>query len=109
MGKFVLRADSVEAYGRAPQGVPWEVKVLFSLEGGNRFERYDFAEAVSRKGRVYFTTSAGWRDRYWLSGAGDEHRTLHLFAYPPLESRGYTLEIGNPYGEPRRFIVDLGR
>jgi len=107
MGQFVLRADSVRVYSREHQGVPLEVEVLFTLGGGTRFDRLDFTEAVSRKGRVYLTTSAGWRDRCWLSGIGEDQREARLTANPPRGSSGYTLGIGNPYGEPKRFVLDL--
>ena len=109
MGQFVLRADAVDVYSRAQQGVPLEVKVLFTVGGGNRFDRLEFAETVSRKGRVFLVTTAGWRDRCWLSGIGEDQRSAYVVGNPPLDSRGYSLEIGNPYGEPRRFVLDLGR
>lgn len=109
MGQFVLRADSVQVYSREHQGVPLEVKVVFTLGGGNRFDRLDFAEAVARQGRVYLMTSAGWRDRCWFAGEGDDQRSAHVIGNPPRGSSGYSLEIGNPYGEPKRFILDLGR
>jgi hypothetical protein len=109
MGQFVLRADSVRVYSREHQGVPLEVEVLFTLGGGTRFDRLDFTEAVSRKGQVYLSTSAGWRDRCWLSGIGEDQREARLTANPPRGSGGYTLEIGNPYGEPKRFVLDLGK
>lgn len=109
MGQFVLRADSVEIYSRAHQGVPLEVTVLFTVGGGGRFDRNDFLEAVSREGRVYMTTSAGWRDRCWLSGVGEDQRAAYVSGNPPPGSRAYSLEIGNPYGEPKRFVLDLGK
>lgn len=109
MGQFVLRADAVRVYSREHQGVPLEVEVFFTLGGGNRFERLDFAEAVSRRSGVYLTTSAGWRRRCWLFGVGDDQRKLRLTGTPPRDSRGYALDIGNPYGKPRRFVLDLGR
>jgi len=109
MGQFVLRADSVEVYSREHQGVPLEVKVLFTLGGGNRFDRLAFAETISRKGRVYLTTSAGWRDRCGFGGVGEDQRIAQVLGYPPRGSSGYSLEIGNPYGEPKRFILDLGK
>ena len=109
MGQFVLRADSVQVYSREHQGVPLEVKVIFTLGGGNRFDRLDFAEAVARRGRVYLVTSAGWRDRCWITGVGEDQRTLEVLGHPPRGSRGYSLDIGNPYGEPKRFILDLGQ
>jgi len=109
MGEFVLRADSVQVYSREHQGVPLEVKVLFTLGGGNRFDRLDFAEAVSRRGRVYLGTSAGWRDRCWFLGVGDDQRQMYMLGHPPRGSSGYTVDIGNPYGKPKRFILDLGK
>ena len=109
MGQFVLRADSVEVYSLAHQGVPLEVKVLFTLGGGNRFDRLEFAETVSGKGRVYLVAATGWRDRCWLSGIGDDQRSAHAVCNPPAGSRGFTLDIGNPYGEPKRFVLDLGK
>ena len=109
MGRFVLRATSVEVYAQSRQGEPLEVEVLFRLDGGNRFERADFAENVSRRGRVLIRTSAGWRDRCWLGGVGEDVRTLKLRASPPLGSSGYVLEIGNPYGRPSKYVLDLGR
>ncbi len=109
MGQFVLRADSARVYSREHQGVPLEVEVLFTVGGGNRFDRADFTEFVSRKGLVYLATSAGWRDRCWLASAGEDRREARLTGNPPRGSSGYTLEIGNPYGEPTRFILDLGK
>lgn len=109
MGQFVLRADGVRVYSRAHQGVPIEVKVEFTLGGGNRFDRLDFTESVSRKGRVYLTDSSGWRRRCWISGVGEDLRQAEVIGNPPEGSSGYMLEIGNPYGEPKRFILDLGK
>ena len=109
MGQFVLRADSVEVYSREHQGLPLEVTIHFTVGGGNRFDRLDFAETVSRDGRIHITSSTGWRDRCWLLGEGEDQRNARVQANPPRGSRGYTLEIGNPYGEPKRFVLDLGR
>ena len=109
MGQFVLRADSVRVYSREHQGVPLEVEVLFTLGGGHRFDRLEFTETVSRKGRVYLTTSSGWREPCWLSGIGEDQRAARLTGNPPQDGSGYTLDIGNPYGEPERFILDLGK
>jgi hypothetical protein len=109
LGQFRLRVVSVEVYTRDHQGVPLEVEVQFSLNGGNRFDRADFAENVSRHGRLYFRTAAGWRQRVWMLSRGDNFGTLVLHANPPRNSRGYVLEIGNPYGSPSKFVVDLGR
>ena len=109
MGQFVLRADSVAVYSREHQGVPLEVKVEFTVGGGNRFDRLDFTERVSSDGRVYLASSAGWRQRCWLAGADEDQRRAQVVGTPPRGSSGYSLEIGNPYGEPRRFILDLGK
>lgn len=109
MGQFVLRADSVDVFSRAHQGVALEVKVVFTLGGGNRFDRVGFTETVSQKGRVYLITSTGWRDRCAFGWIGEDLRTLQVSGYPPRGSSGYSLEIGNPYGEPKRFILDLGK
>jgi hypothetical protein len=109
MGQFVLRADAVQVYSREHQGVPREVKVEFTVGGGNRFDRLEFTEAVSGRGRVYLASSSGWRQRCWLSGVGDDQRVAQVVGTPPRGSSGYSLVIGNPYGEPKRFILDLGR
>lgn len=108
LGAFTLRATSVDVYSRAHQGVPLEVEVLFRLAGGNRFDRADFAETLSRRG-LRFRSREGWQDRVWLLGRDDTFQTLVLHANPPAGSHGYTLEIGNPYGEPRLYLLDLGR
>lgn len=108
MGPFTLQATSIEAYSRSHQGVPWEVAVSFSLSGGNRFDRADFADRVSRRGPITFLTSDGWRDRTWLLTRSEDCTTLVMHANPPLGSHGYTVEIGNPYGEPSKFVLDLG-
>ena len=108
MGQFVLRADDVEVSSR-PYGDVLDVKVTFTVGGGNRFDRLEFTETVSRKGRVYITAAGGWKTPSWLSSGPGDVRNAFVFAYPPRGSHGYTLEIGNPYGEPKRFIVDLGR
>lgn len=109
MGQFVLRADSMAIEYVYYRDNPLEVHVYFTLGGGNRFDRAEFSEVVSRRGPVFITTSAGWRQRGWLSCGEQEWRTLHLVASAPRGSSGYALEIGNPYGEPRRFILDLGK
>lgn len=111
MGQFVLRADSVQVYDRGRRGVPPEpeVKVVFTVGGGNRFDRNDFAEAVTLKGHVYLMTASGWRDRCAFAAVGDELRIGEVYGHPPAGSSGFSLEIGNPYGEPRRFILDLGK
>lgn len=109
MGGFVLRAESVRAYSRAHQGVPWEVEVRFTVTGGNKFERDDFAEAVNRRGKVIVRAANGWHDRGWLLYR-DEARTRYAMQVnPPLGSQGYTVEIGNPYGKPVRYLLDLGQ
>jgi hypothetical protein len=109
MGPFILRAEEVRAYSRAHQGVPWQVEVAFTLSGGNRFDRSDFAERVSRGGKLRFQTSDGWRDRAWLLRRGDEAQVFYIQTTPPLGSHGYTLEIGNPYGHPSAYLLDLGQ
>jgi len=109
MGPFTLRAEEVKAFSRAHQGVPWQVEVAFSLTGGNRFDRADFAERVSRSGKLKFRTSDGWRDRGWLLRRGDEAQVFYVQTNPPLGSHGYTLEIGNPYGHPSAYLLDLGQ
>jgi hypothetical protein len=109
MGQFVLRADSVEVYSRQHQGVPLEVQVHFTIGGGNRFDRLDFAETLSRKGGIFITASSGWRDRCWLLGEGDDQRNAYVQSSPPLGSSGFTMDIRNPYGEPKRFVLDLGK
>jgi hypothetical protein len=109
MGQYVLRADAVRVYSRAHQGVPLEVKVEFTLGGGNRFDRLEFAETVSSKGQVFLAASGGWRERCWLSGVGEDQRQAEVVGNPPDGSTGFTLEIGNPYGEPKRFVLDLGK
>ena len=111
MGQFVLRADSARVYYRDRRGVPpeLEVKVVFTVGGGNRFDRNDFADAITFKGRVYLTAASGWRDRCAFAAVSDDKRTGEVYGRPPDGSRGFTLEIGNPYGEPKRFILDLGK
>lgn len=108
MGPFTLRAVSVEAYSRAHQGVPWEVQVMFTLTGGNRFDRAEFAETVSRRG-ISFQTSDRWHDRGWLLARGDDRTVFALQVNPPLGSHGYTVQIPNPYGKPAAYLLDLGR
>lgn len=108
MGPFTLRAVQARAYSRAHQGVPWEVEVVFTLEGGNRFEREDFIDTVSRRSKVYFTSDSGRAERTWLLPHSEDRRLVDLHAYPPLGSKGYAVEIGNPYGKPRAYRLDLG-
>jgi hypothetical protein len=112
MGPFTLRVTSVDAYTRGHQGVPFEVEVRVTCDGGNRFERMDFADTLSKKEKIYFSTSGGWRDRAWMLARGDDNRDFVLHANPPLDSKGFVLDIGNPYAkwdEPGRILVDLGR
>jgi hypothetical protein len=108
MGSFTLRATDVSVYSRAHQGVPLEIAVMFRISGGNRFDRSDFAETISRRYRLTFRTANGWEDRSWLLARDQEYSTFAAQANPPLGSKGYTLEIGNPYGEPAAFLIDLG-
>ena len=49
------------------------------------------------------TPGASWRR------CADALAAQTLITSAPRGSLGYTLEIGNPYGEPKRFILDLGR
>ncbi|MFC3071117.1 hypothetical protein [Phenylobacterium soli] len=108
MGPFTLRAVSAASYSRAHQGVPWEVEVRFTVAGGNRFERDDFANAVNRKGlRVH--DAAGWSERGWLLWRNDERTLFAVQVNPPAEGHGYVAEIHNPYGKPAVYRVDLGR
>ena len=112
LGPYVLRVTSVEAYTRAHQGVPFEVEMRVRCDGGNRFERMDFAEKLSRTGRIRFSTAQGWRERGWLLARGDDFHDFVIHANPPLQSKGMMLEIGNPYAkarEPDLILVDLGR
>jgi len=107
MGPFTLRAVSAEAYSRAHQGVPWQVDVVFEVSGGNRFDRVDLANRVSRAG-VVFRTAEGWHERTWLLWRGEEVESFGLQANPPLGSRGYTVDIPNPYGKSEIYRLDLG-
>ena len=107
MGPFVLRAVSVDSYSRAHQGVPWEVEVRFTVEGGNRFERDDFANAVTHKGLV-IKDAAGWRERGWLLWRNDERTLFAVQVHPPQEGHGYTARVANPYDKPAAYVVDLG-
>ena len=109
MGQFVLRADRVEAERSFTASMPLEVRVHFTIGGGNRFDRVEFTETVSSRGRVVMSSATGWRIPCWLSGTDDDMRHASVVTHPPLGSSGYSLEIGNPYGEPRRFILDLGK
>lgn len=108
MGPFTLRAVEARAYSRAHQGVPWEVEVVFTLDGGNRFEREDFLETVSRRSKVYLTTAGGKPERVWLLAHSEDRRSVYLQGNPPLGSKGYAVEIGNPYGKPAAYRLDLG-
>lgn len=106
MGPFVLKAVSAEAYSRAHQGVPWEVQVMFTLEGGNRFERDDFANAVNHKG-IVVRDAAGWSERGWLLWRNQERDLFAVQANPPKEGHAYTLRIANPYGKPAAYQIEL--
>lgn len=108
MGPFTLRAVSIDSYSRAHQGVPWEIEVRFTLEGGNRFERDDFANAVTHKG-LTIRDAAGWSERGWLLWRNDERTLFAVQVNPPQEGHGYTARIANPYGKPAAYVVDLGR
>ncbi len=109
MGDFHLRVESATAEDRRYQGVPLDVEIRLSCDGGNRFDRMDLAEALSKKGRVYFRTEGGWRERLYLLSRGDDARALVAHAYPPQGSKGYVLTLRNPFGKPDQIEVDLGR
>jgi hypothetical protein len=112
MGPYTLRVTSADSYSRAHQGVPWEVEIKIECKGGNRFERIDFTEALSRRGKVHFSNGEGWRERSWLLARGDDRSDFVIHANPPTDSTGMVLEISNPYGgggNPDRILVDLGR
>lgn len=106
MGPFVLKAVSAEAYSRAHQGVPWEVEVMFTVDGGNRFERDDFANAVNHKG-VVIEDASGWSERGWLLWRNDERGLFAVQVTPPKEGHAYTLRIANPYGKPAAYQIEL--
>jgi hypothetical protein len=111
MGAFTLRVTSVDSYSREHQGVPWEVAIALECSGGNRFERLDFTEALSRRGRIHFSTAENFRERAWLIKKGDDVTEFYIHVNPPQKSTGMTLEFSNAWpksGEPRRIVVDLG-
>ena len=110
VGQFRLRVQSVTAEQRRNyKGVRLDVEIRLSCDGGTRFDRMDFAEALTRKGRVYFRAEGGWRERLYLSASGEDARALVTHAYPAAHSRGYVLSLDNPYGRPEQIEVDLGR
>ena len=112
MDPFTLRVTSVEGYSRAHQGIPWEVEIRLDCSGGNRFERMDFAEALSRKGGVRFATAEGWHDRAWLLRRGDDMREFFIHVNPPEKSSGMTLALRDPRQSAAgrdRILVDLGK
>ena len=111
MGAFTLRVTSVDSYSREHQGVPWEVVIEVECSGGNRFERLDFAETLSRRGRIHFSTAERFHERAWLIRKSDDAAEFDIHLNPPQASKGMTLEFSNPrpkFGEPDRFVVDLG-
>jgi hypothetical protein len=108
MGPFLLRAATVEVLIDRPYHRPDEIRVGFVLAGGNRFERMDFADSVTQRG-IFVRTAAGWRQECRLEGTSEDQQALAVVAHPPRGSSGFKVEIVNPYGEPARFMVDLGR
>lgn len=109
MGKFRVRVESVTVEDRRHQGVPVEVRVRLNCDGGNRFERMDFAETMNRKGKAWLMSEEGWRERVSFLTSGEDARALVLQAYPPRDMRNYVLRIDNPYGKPKRLEVELVR
>ncbi len=109
VGEFRLSVQSVTAEDRRHQGVPLDVEIRLSCDGGNRFDRMDLAGVLSRKGRVYLRAKGGWRERLYLSTSGEDARAMVAHAYPPTGSQGYVLSLSNPYGQPEQIEVDLGR
>jgi hypothetical protein len=109
VGEFHLYVESVTAEDRRHQGVPLDVEIRLSCDGGNRFDRMDLAEALNKKGRVYFRANGGYRERLYLFTAGEDARELVTHAYPPPGSQGYVLRLGNPYGQHEQIEADLGR
>lgn len=109
MGPFRVRVESVEVVDRRHQSVPVEVRVRLTCDGGNRFERMDFADLLSRKGKAYLRAADGWNERLHFMSSGDDARSMTLTGYPKEDRRGYVLSLGNPYGKPSRVEVDLGR
>lgn len=108
-GEFHLAVQSVRVLDRRHQGVPVDVEIRLSCDGGNRFQRMDLADALSRKNPAYFTASGGWRERLFFSTSGEQGNILLAHAYPPVGSRGYVLTLINPDGRRERIEVDLGR
>ena len=111
MGAYTLRITSAEGYSREHQGVPYEVAIRVECKGGNRFERADFAEGLSRAARIHFATAQKWRERAWLLRRGGDADEFLIQVNPPPNSTGMTLEFRNPWprgGEPDRIVVDLG-
>ena len=109
MGRFRVRVESIEVEDRRHQGVPVEVRVRLRCDGGNRFERMDFADLLSRKGKVYLRAEDGWSERLYFTSTGEDARSMVMAAYPKQDRRGYVLSIGNPYGQPARVEVELRR
>ncbi len=109
VGNFALRVQSINVADRRHQGVELDVEIRLSCDGGNRFDRIDFADSISRSGRVYLRAQSGWRERLYLSTWGESAAELVAHAYPPADARGLVLSIRNPSGEPGEFEVDLGR
>jgi hypothetical protein len=108
MGTFRVRVESIEVEDRRHQGVAVEVRVRLSVDGGNRFERMDFADRLNRE-RIYLRAEDGWRERLYGNSAGADARGIELAAYPGKDRSGYRLSIGNPHGGPSRVEVELGR
>ena len=109
MGEFRLAVQSVTVLDRRHQGVPVDVEIRLTCYGGNRFQRMDLANALSRKSPAYFTTNGGWRERLFFSTSGEQGTILLAHVYPPVGSRGYVLTLVNTYGQREHIEVDLGR
>jgi hypothetical protein len=108
MGDFYLRAATVELRRDLRYGGPDKLTVTFALSGGSRFDRMEFIGRVAQQG-VFLRSASGWRDRYSLDDSTDDQESPRLVAEPPRGSHGFKVEIGNPYGSPPGFIVDLGQ
>jgi len=111
-GPYTLRVVSVDGYSRAHQGVPYEVTIRVECDGGNRFERMDFTEALSRRRRILFTTAQGYREHGWMLAKGDDFHEFTIYVYPAAESSGMKLafQMSAPGAfTRRRFVVDLAR
>lgn len=108
-GSFELTVTSFDSYSREHQGVPWEVEIRLDCKGGNRFERIDFAESLSRRGRIYFYNAEGWRERVWLFRKGDDAQEFYIRANPPKDSRQMYLEFRQftGGGQVEKTIVDI--